>query len=275
MKTNILLAILAILCVALLSCSKNEQPEEFVPYGPPVYKTSYIEHLTKVSVIGMQIYADAYFIDEENKIVSFGGYQGDKPVYSDRISLHIGLGAIAGSFEMYDDCVRDTPNPDERCIERTNKFYEIVREIGDTTFNRKVRYSLEHLGICAIDKIKSVSVTSDKDFNAEYPAGANLNELFTFYANDAYALIKNNYQQPEDTYSYGTNKWTANIPMAIIKKKLSTVNFPEHPYLDTRWYCILDEAPQKTDTYTFYVSVVLEDGTELKAEDSRGIKGLE
>ena len=57
--------------------------------------------------------------------------------------------------------------------------------------------------------------------------------------------------------------------------KLSAINFPERPYIDFRWDCILDVAPQYTDTYTFNVKVVLEDDTALEGSASFTIKGVE
>jgi hypothetical protein len=170
------------------------------------------------------------------------------------------------------NCARNVNYPGDLCLEDTQKYFAKIAEIGDTSFNRRM-YATEYMPRSTLAQIKSVTVTSDKDFNAAHPAGSSLNDLFTIYFNDPCALIKNNYQPIKGAYKYRPNGHLDDWPYAIFKEQLSAVNFIERPYTDYRWNTVLNVAPETTDTYTFYVKVVLADDSELKAEASLNIQG--
>jgi hypothetical protein len=271
MKKNYLFLIgisIGILCYAC-TAGANENEEENSPYGPPVFSKSYIQWFIGDDRVEAIVRVGGFKVDEDTKIID-EGYLGIDPdgrysSLSDTIRLLI---IIDGNG--FSDCARNGYYPSDLCLEHTRKFLAQIAEIGDTTFNRKV-YGFGAAATLA--QIKSVTITGDKDFGANYPAGSSLNELFTIYFNDPYALIKNNYQPIADTYKYFTDSYTSNYPYAVFKENLSAVNFAERPFIDFEWHLVLNVAPETTDTYTFHVAVTLADDTVLETSASLGIQG--
>ena len=275
MKTNIFLVLLCASLLVFGSCTEPKGLNCDSTYGPPSYTKSYIQYF--ISADKLLVWPVEYFgVSERNKIVypdGVGFEPNDQTVVIVDYGIHIRL-EFDGSGEYIYDCAGHIRYPSESCLELSREYEALVTEIGDVSFNREIRY-FERVTYATLAKIQSVTITADKDFNADYPAGSSLNELFTIYFNDAYAFIKNNYQPITDTYQYFTTECTREYPYAVVKKKLSAVNFPEHLFIDHRWDCILDIAPQYTDVYTFYVKIVLEDGTTLEASTSFTVKGEE
>ncbi|MDR1896310.1 MAG: hypothetical protein LBR10_05925 [Prevotellaceae bacterium] len=215
-----------------------------------------------------------FSVNESTKIIDYplGGIDVDERYFSisDVIRLYVG---IEGYKDMLYDCIQEngTARTDVECVEATQKYYAQASEIGDTLFNQWLRTSSE-VAMSTLARIKSVIISSDKDFNTAHPAGSSLNDLFTIYFNDPYALIKNNYRPIEGTYTYlsGDN---LGYPFAIFKETLSSVRFIERPFIDHRWDIVLNVGPETSDTYIFYVKVVLEDDSVLEAETSINIQG--
>jgi hypothetical protein len=281
MKINLFLALF---CTSLLfSCSVSREGGDCgSSYGPPYHSKSYIQWFMNAEILHVTPAIGGFKVDEIKKVVYFNyatnplSPEGRIPTISDCIRLCIYLGDT--EITRYCHYRYYSHSNAEPCLEQAIQYEALTTEIGDTSFNRDIHFfdlDSYRMAWAIPEKIKSVIITSDKDFKDGYPAGSNLNNLFTIYFNDAYAVVRNNYRPIVGTYQYPTNECIKNYPYAVFKEKLSAVNFPERPYIDYRWDCILDVAPQYTDTYTFYVKVVLEDGTVLEESASFTIRGVE
>jgi hypothetical protein len=263
------ISLFLIMCIGVLSCT-SQSPEE-IPDGPSFFSKSYIQYFMGYEEIRVRLAIAGFRVDESTKIIDYttSGIDPDKRYFSvsDTIRLCV---EIVGANGFY-NCARNVNYPDDHCLELTQKYLAKVAEIGDTSFNRKM-YAVNRMAVSTLAQIKSVTVTSDKDFNAAHPASSSLNDLFTVYFNDPHALIKNNYQPIEGTYKYHPGL-IQNYPVAVFKEQLSAVNFIERPFIDYRWDMVLNVAPETIDTYTFYVKVVLADDSVLEAETFLNIQG--
>jgi len=151
----------------------------------------------------------------------------------------------------------------------TNKrqiYYSYINQIGDTCFNRILPGGHSPISDAITVPLRTISITCDKDFSPEFPAGAELSSLFHVVFDDFYATIKNGYKTAEGSFSppNDTPNWKYYVNHSYFKEKLSEVNFPERPFIGNEWLCILDVVPNKTAEYTFHVKVTLVNGNEME-----------
>jgi hypothetical protein len=152
-------------------------------------------------------------------------------------------------------------------LQRKEGYDKYIAIISDTLFNKKTTATT---AVALLDTLSSIVITTDKDFDANHPAGADLNSLFSVYFYDPYVFVKNGYQPPEGTYNNDDEVFIAppdeRIYMPFFKEKLSEVNFVTRPFIGNEWYCLLDVAPEKTGEYIFNVTVTLVGGTVLESQ---------
>ena len=155
---------------------------------------------------------------------------------------------------------------DEYYLEKRRIYYDYINQIGDTCFNRVLSGGVTMNEAITVP-LRSISITCDKNFSSDFPAGAELNSLFDVVFDDLYATIKNGYKTVEGSYTYPKDipNWPYYVDHSFFEEKLSEVNFPNHPFIWNAWLCILDMYPDKTDEYTFHVKVTLVNGTEMEA----------
>jgi hypothetical protein len=259
------------------ACTTNSNGKnDDLPFGPSFLARSYIHGFMGREKLRAGVVIGNFKVDEDSWTIDYyGGKDPDENVCS--LSDGISLGVRIEGSDGFNDCARLYSYHDDDCIASSQKYLAQVEAIGDTLFNKTI-YGTTHLAISTLAKIKSVIISSDKDYNIDYPAGSNLNAFFTIYFNDPYALIKNNYHPIAGTYKYKEDSFhNPNYPFAVFKEKLSDVNFPERPFIDCRWDIVLDVAPQHTDAYTFYIRVILEDDTVMETSTAipLNIKGTD
>ncbi|MDR2010344.1 MAG: hypothetical protein LBQ22_07670 [Bacteroidales bacterium] len=147
-------------------------------------------------------------------------------------------------------------------IETKTKYDYYTALIGDTSYNAQLRGDEGPNARAIITPLNSITIVADRNFSSDYPAGSDLSPLFTVYFDDLYSTVKNGYKPVEGTYRFYEN---LPYPQSIVKVKLSEANFAGRPFIGVEWYCLLDVAPEKTDTYTFRVKSTFIDGTVLEA----------
>jgi len=150
-------------------------------------------------------------------------------------------------------------------IDKRIIYYEYINQIGDTCFN-KIVFGGDPPALYAITiPLQTISITCDKDFNPDFPAGAELSSLFHVFFDDYYATIKNGYKTAKGSYlSTGGPYSHYNVEQSIFKEKLSEVNFSDRPFTGNEWLCTLDVAPDKTDEYTFHIKVTSVNGMVME-----------
>jgi hypothetical protein len=259
MKTKILF----LLCIGMLFCACAA--DEVIGFnivstcGPPVRSQPYIQWFFSENYLdGAEVGLNYLTIDNEKKIVHRNiGQEGKKGVvYSVADNIYVYTSFIGK--KIYRDYVAtaDDLGPTPADIEATAKYREWAAKAGDTLFNRDVYY---HDVAAITDTIATVDIISDKAFGVNYPAGSSLNNFFTVYFNDPYALIQNNYQPIPETYQY-TDACAVNYPFAVCREKLSSIYFSERLFLEHEWCFYLDTAPEQTDEHIFTVRVTFADG---------------
>ncbi|MDO4727310.1 MAG: hypothetical protein Q4A56_08895 [Porphyromonadaceae bacterium] len=149
-------------------------------------------------------------------------------------------------------------------LKRVNRVYDsLLNLIGDTAFNKSMRRETHIAAI--ITPLDSIKVTCDKAFNPKYPQGSNLSSLFTVFFDDPYTTVKSGYTYAPTHYVYEWNIYYNEVPISVAKANMGTADFANRPFIGYTWYCMLDVAPDKSDTYTFTIEVILTDGTTFKA----------
>lgn len=248
---------------------------------PPIFFTkSYIKVFIECGEIsGKKVQVESNIglrVDTVNKIFYRNNNENFSVPYSINDDVWLSINASSAGYIYRDSSIYyavpqigrtdfllsngDDPN-DPFYLERQKGYDKYINIIGDTTYNKEEYAPSQTTAI--ITPVKEFVITSDKDY-ANFSAGSNLNKLFTVYFDNPYATVKNNYQAIKGSYHYD---FIYDYPISVIRTNLGDVNFPSYKFIGNQWLCHLDIAPDKTDTYTFYVKVILDDGTMLEGTD--------
>ncbi|MDR0510949.1 MAG: hypothetical protein LBH06_07645, partial [Rikenellaceae bacterium] len=107
-----------------------------------------------------------YFADETNRVITLGGGNAEELAIGDTVVLQAYfLGAMVDNSKF---------NP------RMEVYNRILDAIGDHGYNKHVIALAEPMAITAvIDAIRTISITTDRDYDAAHPAGSDLGDCFT------------------------------------------------------------------------------------------------
>lgn len=255
-----------LLCILVLLLMLNACGDERVgPDSQPPYNDSYIQGFVPVSNISVST-GVGLKIDFENKITLFKeSYHLEKKDYypvSDGIQMWIeGVYSEKDAFFS-----RGLAYSTHAYV----KYTEYTDLLGDNGFKEKRRYygvlCEQIASVAIIDTLESIKVTCDKDFSDALPTGSNISGLFTVFYDNPYLVVKNGYRNYTGEDAFRDDYMVQGFPYAFIGNKLSSVDFTKKPFIGNIWLLYLNEAPDKTDTYTFTVEVTKTDGTVLEAK---------
>ncbi|MDR0989488.1 MAG: hypothetical protein LBM06_08560 [Prevotellaceae bacterium] len=156
------------------------------------------------------------------------------------------------------------------------EYRKRIEALGDTTFITR-RNTIENLpfpyhivSICT-SPLRSVVITADKDFDNDYPAGANLSSRFTAFLFDVDALLKNDYQSTGDSY-YSELREAQNDPgyfayedpYILRAVNLADANLGNYSLMESEWIFYLNTLPQRSDDYTFRIKLIFADGSAVE-----------
>lgn len=159
------------------------------------------------------------------------------------------------------------------------KYYELCAKYGDTSYNRKIEID-NNLVIRSffINDFIDVEVTSDKDFDAEHPAGTSLNDVIRFVSVSPWPYIKSRYT---DTFDWNNTSLQSDYIQTIhnmymdethhpIDVPLSEVTVDDMTLLgfgDGEYICSLFFTTGPTDNkqHTFTVTITEADGNTMSA----------
>ena len=152
--------LLFILIALFVVCSCNKQDNEADDEQPGVWLTSFTGN-----------YMDG-FIKPSGLKMNYKKTKDDN-------------GAIL--FELDHDgfeCTYQTPEGETD----NAKYNEYAKYYGDTTYTGRHNMSEQEI-VCAAP-LKSINVVADRDFDESHPAGASLNDIFTFKYLAYYSFVK-------------------------------------------------------------------------------------
>lgn len=279
MKKKTVYSMLA--CMFLLgivaSCS-NEIPTPDVL--PSVYQKSYISMFIRCDSLDISSYG-GITIDKERKII----YRND--IYTSSENIAINVDATKPAYNRYsgyptniyypvpyigstDVLFSNGDNPNDHYYQERQTGYErYIEEVGDTVFDRTIRWSdfkPEVIATCI--PLKNVVITADKSFGSNLTPGVDLSPLFDIAFDDVHATIKSGYTAAPDTYRYRPenydDKYLKNGPMSFRCISLFAANLEDYSFTKAQWEFYLTVKPERTDTYTFHVKLTFADGTVLE-----------
>lgn len=129
-------------------------------------------------------------------------------------------------------------------------FDNICDIYGDNEYYRLRRKNNDLSPWCSIcyPHIKSVSITSDKDYNKDHPHGTSLNDLILASYNSPRKYILNNYTGPKDDFA-----------TKILSKLTETDFAPSSGFIEFYFTC----TPDVREPHTLHFEVTLADGKVL------------
>ena len=251
---------LVLLSVGIAGCEGNEAPG---PYGrPPVNEKSYIQGFFELNDLHVGPIS-GFKVNKDNNSITLDTSFDAPRVYD--ISNNVGLSILIGSEGIGKGLINWQKGRDSYF----DYYNELVEKIGDTSYNSKLMYGFSSNGIVAVaDTLQSVNITCNKQIDEKHPAGSSLNDLFSVYFEDPYAVIKNGYKSLTGENYYSLEGIIPEIlkdfPYSIFGAKLSSVDLTTKPYMGIAWRVLLDTAPETTGEYTFTVSITNKQGKTIE-----------
>lgn len=248
--------ILMAACILCQSCN-NDSDETKTAY-PPINEMSYIQGFydlesNNVSIgIGYCILPDK----DSRKIYFRETSENGHPASTKKgIGLNINIGEdICGRGLI--DYQKINPYRDV--------YFRYVNLINDTSYNSDVMDGLNAGKAFALtDTLQAINIVSNKDFNAEYKAGSNLNDLFFIYFEEPYTTIKNGYKSSQGKNYYEVDIIRKEFPYTLYGELLSKVDFSKKYFISPRLYLVLEAVPDETAEYTFTVTIKNTQGKEV------------
>ena len=251
----------------LICCEDSNKDTPRPPSNPKSYIQGFFE-LNDIHVFPMS----GYKVNKENNSINLTNGSFDAPrVYeiTDGVGIFVGI----GSDGVGKGLISWTQ------IGSYTYYQELTEKIGDVSYNSNLMFGLAPGGIIAVaDTIQSVNITCDKQIDEAHPAGSSLNDIFSIYFEDPYAVIKVGYKTPTSANHYsleGRVDKPKEFPYSLFGAKLSSVDFSKKLHMGTRWGLVLDTAPENTGEYIFTVSITNKQGTKQeKTANPIQLKGL-
>ena len=157
-------------------------------------------------------------------------------------------------------------------------YKSLIEKIGDLSYNSKITDGFAYDGrvVALVDTLQNITITCDKAFSEKYPAGSSLNELFSIYFEEPYTTIKNGYKSSTGDNYYTINIFNNKFPYSLFGANLATIDLSKKYYIGTKWYFILEKAPENSGEYLLTVSVTNTEGKTLEktANDPIQLRGL-
>ncbi|HMM02753.1 MULTISPECIES: hypothetical protein [unclassified Dysgonomonas] len=257
----------ALLLFGVTGCTYIEPPG---PFSVPANEKSYIQGFFELEDIHVSPISGVK-IDKKKKIVNLMSTSFDAPkIYeiTDGIGVVINIG-VEGIGKGLIDWGKNNLY--------VNYYYELVEKIGDTSFNSETVHRYGYDMYANADTLRSINIICDKSLDEVHPAGSSLNDIFSIYVKDPYAIVKNGYKSVTGLNYYSLDGGTPEgYPLSLFGSQLSSVNLIEKPYIGTKLYLVLDTIPEHTDEYTFTVFVTNKQGKTIeKTTEPVRIKGAD
>ena len=262
-KLSVLYSVL--LLFGVTGCTYVEPPG---PFSVPANEKSYIQGFFELEAIHVSPISGVK-IDKKKKIVSLMSTSFDAPkIYeiTDGIGVVINIGA-EGIGKGLINWGKNNPY--------VNYYYELVEKIGDTSFNSEIVHRYGYDMYANADTLQAINIICDKSIDRNHAAGNSLNDVFSIYVEDPYAIVENGYKPVTGSNYFSLDGTLEGYPLSLFGAQLSSVNLIEKPHIGTKLYLVLDTIPEHTDEYIFTVSVTNKQGKTVEdTTEPVWIKGI-
>ena len=141
--------------------------------------------------------------------------------YDKNIELKItnkGNIAIYRKYTSEDDHIKTASYSFKSKGEEKKRYDELCKIHNDLSYNKKRSYIVVPIwGICSAIDFKEIDVVSDKDFDAEHPAGTSLKDIVRFVSISPKKFIDSGYKE--------TFNWRRNRPEIFKKDSIIQIMF--------------------------------------------------
>lgn len=146
-----------------------------------------------------------------------------------------------------------------------SRFDSLAKSFNDTSYTKTV---IPNSTQAITEALVSAKVVCDKDYNFTHPAGSDLGDMILILATSPYNFIQSNYDEALAHYSY-SKLWIDMMldqrfgykPIELLLKEVSAETMQ---MLYPTAYLYFKERPAKAGKYSFFVSLQLADGQEIK-----------
>ena len=143
--------------------------------------------------------------------------------YNKNIELKItnkGNIAIYRKYTSEDDHIKTASYSFKSKGEEKKRYDELCKIHNDLSYNKKRSYIVVPIwGICSAIDFKEIDVVSNKDFDAEHPAGTSLKDIVRFVSVSPKKFIDSGYKE--------TFNWRRNKPKIFKKESMISSMFHE------------------------------------------------
>lgn len=238
---------------------------------PPINEKSYIQGFYDLELDNVRVQAGFGIPPdkEKNKINFRNITDSENPIsgaINVRLGIYIGKNTSGRGLISY-------PEINTYKVE----YFKYIDLIGDTSYNSDKMDGLDgQMAYALTDTLRTIQITSNKDFNAEYKAGDNLNSLFSIYFEEPYATIKNGYKSLQGKNYYEVDVIRKEFPYSFYGERLSEVDFSKKYFIGSQLHLSLEAIPDKTEEYTFTITIRNTQGKEVTVSANPiKIKGTE
>ena len=177
-----------------------------------------MKRLILLSIVAMLLYIGC----DRAKTVLFRSYINMYD-YSENIQLKIteaGNIAIYQKYTSEDDNIKTASYSFKSKGENKKIYDELCKIHNDLSYNQKRSYIVAPLwGRCSAIDFREIDVISDKDFDAEHPAGTSLKDIVRFVSVSPKKFIDSGYKE--------TFNWRRNKPKIFKKESMISSMFHE------------------------------------------------
>lgn len=145
---------------------------------------------------------------------------------------------------------------------KDSRYQALASRYGDTDYNGPISFSTYGPGAYMFfsEVIKSISVVSDADYDAEHPAGTPLDDIIYFDGSTPYYYIQNGYKAPPDMEADQKSRYTR------IYKRLSEINDGDLILISVFGNFEFKALPTESNTHKLKFVFALESGDEVSTE---------
>lgn len=132
-------------------------------------------------------------------------------------------------------------------------YEKLCRMCGDTAYNATERREIDRLNATNFPHFTTINVVSDKDFDAEHPAGTSLNDVMSIRYVSAQRFIESGYTAERSRHEE-------------ISKPLDELTSNELMYSIDNTFLVFDKEPDVLEKHTLTITCINAEGESYSVE---------